>query len=284
MKNTNQLFLETVLFQQLNQKDLKFLKVVNKFSHSTGISNPFRRIFIWGSPLDFSLSPFFQEHASILDNQKIIYSIFRGKLKDFKTILNDELCLGANITVSNKIKAIDLCNELTETARICGSINTVFKKDGKLIGDNTDGDGLLFWLNKNNILKNNVDILGNGGTSRSVAYALYKNGVYPRIFGREEKGWEKEFGTFHHIENWKDEVLTINTLPFIRKGKNIVDISYQFGNISKDAAGMLACQGWLAFKRWFDSDITLKKFIDITFTHAQAQTNSFLINNLKKLK
>jgi len=269
---------------QLSQKDLKFLKAVNKFSHSTGISDIFRKIFIWGHPLDFSLSPFFQEHASFLNNQKIIYSIYRGDIYGLREILYDDSCLGSNITIPNKILAIDLCDELTQTAEACGSINTIFKKDGKLIGDNTDGEGLLLWLKNGNIQISDIDVIGNGGTSRSVAHAFYKHGFLPRIFGREEKGWEKDFGTFHHIDKWKNEALTINTLPFVRKGKNIVDISYQFGNIPKDAAGMLACQGWLAFRRWFDSDITLTKFIDITFTHAQAQTNSIFIKYLKKLK
>lgn len=254
---------------------------MNKFSHTTGISNTFRKIIIWGHPLYFSLSPFFQEHASFLNNQKFIYSIFRGDLNNFRVILDDKLCPGANITIPNKIKALNLCSELTETAQACGSINTIFKQDGKLIGDNTDGDGLLLWLKNENINVSDIDILGNGGTSRSVAHAFFKNGIIPRIFGREEKGWEKEFGTFHDIEKWNNEVLTINTLPFIKKGMNVVDISYQFGNIPKNAAGMLACQGWLAFKRWFDSDISLKKFIEITFTHSQAQSNTFLIKHLR---
>jgi len=256
---------------------------VNKFSHTTGISNKFFKIFIWGHPLSFSLSPFFQEHAGIFEEKNVLYSIFRGSCENFREILLDKQCLGANVTVPNKVKALNLCDDLTETAKICGSVNTIFKKNERIIGDNTDGEGLFLWLTRNNFHENNIDILGNGGTARSVAHAFSKNGYSVRIFGREEKGWEKKFGSFYDIDCWQDTATTVNTLPFLKKGKNVIDISYQFGKISDDAAGMLACQGWLAFQRWFDSEISLKKFIEITFTHAQAQSNSFFIKQLRGL-
>jgi len=257
---------------------------VNKFSHTTGISNKIYKIFIWGHPLYFSLSPFFQEHACIFEEKKTLYSIFRGNPKDFRKILLDKHCLGANVTVPNKVKSLNICDELTETAKICGSVNTIFKKDGKIIGDNTDGEGLFLWLKNSKKLQGlTINILGNGGTARSVAQTFSKNKYSVLIYGREEKGWEKKFGSFYNIDNWQDTVATVNTLPFHKKSANVIDISYQFGKISDDAAGMLACQGWLAFQRWFDSEISLKKFIEITFTHAQAQSNSFFIKHLRGL-
>jgi shikimate 5-dehydrogenase len=257
---------------------------VNKFSHTTGISNKFLNLFIWGHPLYFSLSPFFQEHAGIFEGKKTLYSIFRGSSDDFRNSLLEKDCKGANVTVPNKVKALEICDELTETAKSCGSVNTIFKESGKLIGDNTDGEGLFLWLNNSKKLQGStINILGNGGAARSVARTFSKNGYSVLIYGRKEKEWEKNFGSFHDIDDWQDKVLTVNTLPFIKKGENVIDISYQLGNISEDAAGMLACQGWLSFQRWFDSDISLKKFIEITFTHAQAQSNSFFIKHLRGL-
>lgn len=258
---------------------------MNKSSPITGTSKDSRKIFIWGSPLEFSLSPFFQEHASFLNSEEIIYSIFRGKLQDFRRILSDNASIGANITVPYKIKATELCDNLTGTAEKCDSVNTLFKEGTKIIGDNTDGQGLFLWLKrKGNLKSEKIGILGNGGTSRSLAHTFKNEGLDVTIFGRTEKGWEKNFGQFKNIEKWRNCTLTVNTLPFRKSGDNVVDISYRFGDISDDAAGMLACQGWLAFKRWFNTEITLEKFIDITFTHAQAQTNSIFIKYLKKLK
>ncbi len=254
---------------------------MNKFSHTTGTCKRPQRLFIWGYPLEFSLSPFFQEHASFLNSERIVYSIFRGDLEEFRKMLCDDCCIGANITVSNKVKAIELCDELTETAKISGSVNTVFKKDGKLVGDNTDGEGLYLWLTENvNTKGKTLEILGNGGTARSVASVFNRNGYRVKIFGREEKGWEKNFGTFSGIDDWKDEILTVNTLPFLKEGKNVINISYHFGKISENAAGMLACQGWLAFKRWFNTDITLEQFIKITFLQKTAVENTALIKRL----
>lgn len=258
---------------------------MNKFSHTTGISNKFFKTFIWGNPLCFSLSPFFQEQAGMLEEKKMLFSIFRGNSKNFRNILLDKHCVGANVTMPNKVKALNVCDKLTETAKSCGSVNTIFKKDGKLIGDNTDGEGLFLWLKTAKKLKGStINILGNGGTARSVARTFCKNGYTVAIFGRKEKGWESNFGRFYNIDEWQDTVLTVNTLPFLKKGSNIIVISYQFGEISDDAAGMLACQGWLAFQKWFDTGISLKKFIKITFTHARAQSNSFFIKHLSGLK
>jgi shikimate 5-dehydrogenase len=127
-----------------------------------------------------------------------------------------------------------------------------------------------------------IGVLGNGGTSISLARTFKKEGLDVVVFGRNEKGWEKKVGKFIHIDKWKDDILTINTLPFIKSGKNIIDISYHFGQISEDATGMLACQGWLAFKRWFKTDITLEKYIRITFLHKTAVENTALIKRLCK--
>ena len=134
-------------------------------------------ICIWGNPLDFSLSPFFQEHCSILAGSRILYKIFRGSAFEFSELLKSERCIGANITIPHKIEALELCSELTEKAKKAGSVNTIFKANGKITGDNTDGTGLVKWLKIKGEPLENCAILGNGGSARSIAASRFSVGL-----------------------------------------------------------------------------------------------------------
>ena len=237
-------------------------------------------IYIWGFPLDFSLSPFFQEHCAILAGNRILYKIFRGEAQEFRRLLKSERCIGANVTIPHKIEAAGLCGELTEKARNAGSVNTIFKENGKICGDNTDGSGLVKWLKMKGAGIEKCAILGNGGSARSIAAALFEENCKITIFGRTEKGWEKNFGSFHNLSEWENDVFTISTLPFEVKGKDIVNIGYSSGNISLDATMMLAFQGWLGAQRWFGETVSEETFARITLLHAKTQSNQKFILNL----
>jgi len=244
------------------------------------LSEKTKIIYIWGFPLDFSLSPFFQEHCAILSKNRILYKIFRGEKEEFLQLLQSERCIGANVTIPHKIDALNICGELTETAEAAGSVNTIFKVRNKIVGDNTDGTGLVKWLKIKGSDLERCEILGNGGSARSIAAALSSENCEITIFGRTEKGWEKNFGKFKMLLEWKNDFLTISTLPFAVEGKNVITIGYSSGKISIDARMMLAFQGWLGAKRWFGETLPAEKFARITDLHANAQLNQGLILNL----
>ena len=195
-------------------------------------------------------------------------------------LLKSERCIGANVTIPHKIEAIELCDELTEKAEIAGSVNTIFKAGGRIIGDNTDGAGLVKWLKIKGVDLKNCAILGNGGSARAIAAALFEEKSEITVFGRTEKGWEKNFGSFHNLSEWKDDVFTISTLPFEVEGNNLVNIGYSSEKINIDATMMLAFQGRLAALRWFGKTVTEESFARITLLHAKAQSNQMFILNL----
>lgn len=195
-------------------------------------------------------------------------------------LLKSERCIGANVTIPHKIEAIELCGELTEKAEIAGSVNTIFKAGGRIIGDNTDGAGLVKWLKIKGVDLKNCAILGNGGSARAIAAALFEEKSEITVFGRTEKGWEKNFGSFHNLSEWKDDVFTISTLPFEVEGNNLVNIGYSSEKINIDATMMLAFQGRLAALRWFGKTVTEESFARITLLHAKAQSNQMFILNL----
>ncbi|MGI6394968.1 MAG: shikimate dehydrogenase family protein [bacterium] len=250
---------------------------MNKLFPTTGTLNKFSLIYIWGEPLDYTLSPFFQEHSLSFYRQRVVYKVFRGEESEFKRLLLSKKCVGANVTMPHKQAALQICDAISNTASVSGSVNTIYKREGKLIGDNTDGDGMAKWLKFKGKNIEKVCILGNGGSAMAISAALFNESSSLVIFGREEKGWEKSFGIFKNITDFSEKGVTINTLPFKVVGKNIVNISYSFGEISEDAAGMLAFQGFLSAKRWFPLvKMEEQHFLKAAFLHRKSALNSFL--------
>jgi len=106
-------------------------------------------------------------HEKLGDYQ---YSLFSLTEEQFKKMLTERNFDGINITIPYKKMAMSFCDEVSEIAKEIGAVNTIYKKDGKFIGTNTDYDGFLYMLKRANIsLKNKkVLILGVGGTSLTV--------------------------------------------------------------------------------------------------------------------
>ncbi|MBP3409435.1 MAG: shikimate dehydrogenase, partial [Clostridia bacterium] len=77
---------------------------------------------------------------------------------------------GVNLTMPHKIKVIEHLDELSEAARIIGAVNTVLNKDGRLIGENTDGKGFVRSLTDEglSLAGKTITILGAGGAAKAI--------------------------------------------------------------------------------------------------------------------
>ena len=87
---------------------------------------------------------------------------------------------GANFTIPHKVAVIEHLDELTPAARAIGAVNTVVRRDGRLIGENTDGKGFLRGVRQDAGLEpfgQRVVVLGAGGAARAVATELAFAGV-----------------------------------------------------------------------------------------------------------
>lgn len=142
-----------------------------------------------GHPLSHSLSP--KIHEAALDYFDLIgsYTLFDIQPEDRDSLTNvlnrvrkGEI-RGINITIPYKRTVIQFMDELSEAAEKIGAVNTVFLKNGTLIGDNTDAAG--FSLDLNHFMdtqpfergfRKNAILLGAGGAARAVAYELLRNG------------------------------------------------------------------------------------------------------------
>ena len=142
-----------------------------------------------GFPLTHSFSEsyfhekFFKEAINGCQYQN--YSI--NDIKNIKLLLKKENLFGLNITIPYKENIIPFLDELSTEATTIGAVNTIVKKDEKWIGYNTDWIG--FYESIKPLLQKHDKkalVLGNGGASKAIVYALKKLEVEPLIISRKK--------------------------------------------------------------------------------------------------
>jgi shikimate dehydrogenase len=111
--------------------------------------------------------------------QDISYRLFDFTPEEFEPRVRDFFTLGGhglNVTLPHKVAAAQFASELTPRASHAGAVNTLaLQKDGSILGDNTDGTGLVRDLCDNLglvITNRRVLIVGAGGATRGVIAPL----------------------------------------------------------------------------------------------------------------
>ncbi len=133
---------------------------------------------VFGNPIAHSKSPFIHQQFAQQLNIEHPYGRVLAPINDFINTLNAFFSAGgkgANVTVPFKEEAFARADELTERAALAGAVNTLKRlEDGRLLGDNTDGVGLLSDLERLSFIRPGLRILliGAGGASRGVLLPL----------------------------------------------------------------------------------------------------------------
>jgi shikimate dehydrogenase len=94
---------------------------------------------------------------------------------------------GANVTIPHKRNVIPYLNAVNEHARAIGAVNTIFKRERYLLGDNTDWVGFLADLAFHQIEITPATrglVLGAGGSARAIVYALVSKGAHVDVCNR----------------------------------------------------------------------------------------------------
>jgi shikimate dehydrogenase len=143
--------------------------------------NPQTRVFaLIGNPVSHSMSPAIHNAAFVALDLDCIYVAFQ--VEDVKNGLAGMRALdnfrGMSVTIPHKIEVMQYVDEIPDVDRRIGSINTVVKEDGKLIGFNTDGPGALKAIIDAGVglAGKNVLMLGAGGAARAIAFTLAQKG------------------------------------------------------------------------------------------------------------
>ena len=109
-------------------------------------------------------------HAQIADYEYELHELRPDELGDF--LKKREFC-GINVTIPYKQAVMPYLDEISESAKRIGAVNTIVNRGGRLIGDNTDFPGMLALARHAGVdMKGKkVLILGTGGASKT-AHAL----------------------------------------------------------------------------------------------------------------
>ena len=133
---------------------------------------------VFGNPIAHSKSPFIHQQFAQQLGIDHPYGRVLAPVDAFVTTLNSFFAgggKGANVTVPFKEEAFERADELTERASLAGAVNTLKRlENGRILGDNTDGIGLLSDLERLSFIKPGARILliGAGGASRGVILPL----------------------------------------------------------------------------------------------------------------
>lgn len=132
-----------------------------------------------GHPVGHSLSPFIQAMFARQTGESISYRLYDVSPDEFSGFVAgffDRGGRGLNITVPHKIVAVEAANELTTRAAHAAAVNTLaLRDDGTILGDNTDGPGLVRDLCDNLglvITNRRLLIIGAGGATRGILAPL----------------------------------------------------------------------------------------------------------------
>jgi shikimate dehydrogenase len=247
-----------------------------------------------GNPVEHSLSPHMHNAAFRALGVDAMYELWQTELEGLPervARIREPEMLGANVTVPHKQAVMGLLDELTETARRIGAVNTIIPTPGGLRGDNTDAYGFRRALETSvgDVPFRTAVVLGAGGASRAVIVALQEMGVGTVILtnrtearatslaaelGTATVPWEdaarEAFPAADLLVNatslgWHDELpVAPGDLRRLPARAVVSDLTYrdtallraaaEAGHRTLDGLGMLIHQGARAFELWTSED------------------------------
>jgi shikimate dehydrogenase len=263
-------------------------------------TQPFRLAGILGYPVAQSRSPVIYNHwieQHRLNGRYVYLPVNPDNPQNLRNAIEGMRSMGfagGNLTMPHKLAVLPLLDHIDPVAKAMGSVNMLaFAADGALTGYNTDGFGFVQSLldAKPNWRADDgpIVVLGAGGASRSIVYALVKSGAAQiRLINRtaaRAQAVVDEFAGPIQVVAWDDRhdaladcATLINTTSQGMYGQPALDISLnklplttlvsdaiyipletpllaaarQRGNVTVNGLGMLLNQARPAFKAWFD--------------------------------
>ena len=246
-----------------------------------------KKYLVIGNPIEHSLSPKLHNYWIKENNINAVYDKKQLNETDIEGVISevkDGKIEGINITVPFKKSVIPFLDQLTTLAKEAQSVNTIFKKDNKIIGDNTDVGGFEQGLKhiNYNVRNKKVFILGAGGVVPSIIIALKRLGAAKIILSNRTKkkaeNIKKIYSDLEIVEWGKTPEfnMIINATSLGVKNNDEIKLNYagiepnklfydviynpsktnflskakQFGNQIENGKMMFIYQAQLAFKIW----------------------------------
>ena len=246
-----------------------------------------KKYLVIGNPIEHSLSPKLHNYWIKKNNIEATYDKKLLKKEELKNIIfkvKKEEIHGINVTLPFKKSVITYVDELTPEAEKSQSVNTIYKKNDKVVGHNTDIAGFELGLRhfKYDVKGKKVFILGSGGVVPSIILALKKMEVSKIILSNRTKtkaeDLKKTFGELEIID-WGETPnfdMIINATSIGLKNEDGIKLDYSgvgtnkffydviynpketiflkraklFGNRTENGKMMFVYQAQLAFNIW----------------------------------
>ena len=246
-----------------------------------------KKYLVIGNPIEHSLSPKLHNHWLKENNIDAVYEkklLTENGIKEVINEVKNEKINGINVTLPFKKSVIPFLDALTPLANEVQSVNTIFKKDNKVIGDNTDIGGFEQALKHINysIKNKKIFILGAGGVVPSIIIALKRLEAAKIILSNRTKARAENIKKIYpdlEIIDWgeaPDVNMIINATSLGLKNDDEIKLNYadigpnklfydiiynpsktkflskakQFGNQIENGKMMFIYQAQLAFKIW----------------------------------
>ena len=157
-----------------------------------------------GRKLGHSYSPAI--HALLGDYE---YSLYEKEPDELASFLRDGDWDGINVTIPYKQTVIDHLDELTPIAKQLGAVNTIQRRDGKLIGTNTDYFGFHSMITKSGLSPAGKKclVLGSGGASKVVQMVLREYGANTIVISRTGEN------NYSNLVQHRDAAILVNATP-----------------------------------------------------------------------
>ena len=246
-----------------------------------------KKYLVIGNPVKHSLSPELHNHWLKENNIDAFYDKEELNEGDIPRIIDEikkDKINGINVTVPFKKTIISFLDQLTPLAEEVQSVNTIFKKNNEVIGDNTDVVGFEQGLKHINYSVKNkkIFILGAGGVVPSIILALKRLGASKITLSNRTKEKAEDLKKFFsdlEIINWGqktdfDMIINATSLGLKKEDKIELDLSKigsdklfydviynpnktnflskgeELGNQIENGKMMFIYQAQLAFKVW----------------------------------
>ena len=202
------------------------------------------KIYVIGKPIKHSLSPIIQNYWLKKYSKPFVYKkkeVEENNLSKIIEKIKQKKLIGVNVTIPYKKEVYKLLKNLNNNAIKSKAVNTLYLKDNKVYGENTDGVGYCNALKQEmsfDVKNKNILVLGSGGASFGIVTELINRDVSSIVVSNRTK--EKSFELIKNFKNQKTKIefmawnelepgpnidLIINTTSFGMKENEKIEIS-----------------------------------------------------------
>ena len=219
---------------------------------------------LFASPSAHSVSPIIHNNAFEKLGLNYVYLSFevnKDNLKDAAQSIKTLNMRGVNLSMPNKKEVIQYLDEISETAKLSQSVNTIVNDNGILKGYSTDGKGFFKSLEEEKIFMKdkNITILGTGGASIAIISQAVFEGIKNIFVFKRDKNWKEQKKILDNIANKTNCNIELNSL----EDKNILKRKIEESNllINATSVGMKENFSLIEDKSFFRKDLIVSDII-----------------------